>query len=178
VLSQDFGIESSMREDIFKLVSAVYKSNESKPLNKSPEAIRVLTKMNQEYERNGLGLNETDRARFKEIKKELSTLGIEFSKRLNEENGGIWFTREELKGVPEDVLNGLKNGEGENSGKLFLTFKYPDLFPTMKYAVSPETRKKVPQPDRYSCRLTLKPNRFFWAMKTSAMRTWHSFTRR
>ncbi|KAA8906667.1 hypothetical protein FN846DRAFT_713323 [Sphaerosporella brunnea] len=142
-LLDEFGIESSMREDIFKLVSAVYKSNEKKPIDKSPEAIRVLEKMNEEYERNGLGLNEKDRARFKDIKKELSTLGIEFSKRLNEENGGIWFTPEELKGVPEDVLEGLKKGEGENEGKLFLTFKYTDLFPTMKYAVNPETRKKV-----------------------------------
>jgi metallopeptidase MepB len=132
-----------MREDIFKLVSAVYQSHESKPLDKSPEAIRVLSKMNEEYKRNGLGLNEKDRARFKEIKMELSTLGIEFSKRLNEENGGNWFTPEELNGVPKDVLDGLKKGEGENAGKLWLTYKYPDYFPTMKYAVNPETRKKV-----------------------------------
>ena len=45
--------------------------------------------------------------------------------------------------MPEDVLSGLKRGEDENVGKLFLTFKYPDLFPTMKYALSPETRRRV-----------------------------------
>lgn len=112
-----------MRQDIYKLVSAVYKSHESKPIDKSPEAIRLLEKMNQDYERNGLALGEAERTRFKEIKKELSLLGIEFSKRLNEENGGIWFTPEELKGVPDDVISTLKKGEGENKGKLFLTFK-------------------------------------------------------
>ena len=112
-----------MREDIYKLVSAVYKNHASKPIDKSPEAVRLLEKMNQEYERNGLALGDAERKRFKEIKKELSVLGIEFSKRLNEENGGIWFTPEELKGVPSDVLDGLKKGDGENDGKLFLTFK-------------------------------------------------------
>jgi metallopeptidase MepB len=132
-----------MREDIYKLVSSVFKSHKSKPLDQSVESVRLLEKMNQDYERNGLGLDEEARARFKELKKELSLLGIEFSKRLNEENGGIWFTPEELKGVPEDVISGLKKGEGENEGKLFLTYKYPDLFPTMKYAVNPEIRKRV-----------------------------------
>lgn len=132
-----------MREDIFKLVSAVETKNEQAPVSDVPESLRLLDKMNKDYVRNGLALPEDKRARFKEIKKELSTLGIEFSKRLNEENGGIWFTPEQLKGVPDDVLNTLKKGEGENEGKLWLTFKYPDLFPTMKYAVDPETRKLV-----------------------------------
>lgn len=132
-----------MREDIFKLVSAVETKNEKEPVSDLPESLRLLDKMNKDYVRNGLALPEDKRARFKEIKKELSTLAIEFSKRLNEENGGIWFTLEQLKGVPEDVLTGLKKGEGENEGKLWLTFKYPDLFPTMKYAVDPETRKLV-----------------------------------
>lgn len=132
-----------MREDIYKLVSAVYKANKEKPIDESPEARRLLEKMNQDYERNGLGLSESDRARFKEIKKELSLLSIDFSKRLGEENGGIWFKPEELKGVPEDVISTFKKGKGEDEGKLFCSFKYPDLFPMMKYAVNPETRKQV-----------------------------------
>ena len=78
-----------------------------------------------------------------EIKKELSKLSIDFSKTLGEENGGIWFTPEELKGVPQDVIATLKKGEGENEGKLFLSFKYPDYIPTMKNAVEAETRKKM-----------------------------------
>ncbi|KAL7273782.1 metalloendopeptidase [Rhizina undulata] len=144
-LLDDFGIESAMREDIYKLVSAVQASHERSPFPISEESARLLDKMNKDYIRNGLALPEAERARFKEIKKELSILGIEFSKRLNEENGGIWFTPEELEGVPEDVVSGLKKGEEgtENAGKLWLTFKYPDLFPTMKYAVNPETRRMV-----------------------------------
>ncbi|KAM5434775.1 metalloendopeptidase [Microsporum ferrugineum] len=139
-LMNDFGIESAMREDLYRLVDAAVKKGEKL----DPESQKLLEKEHKDYLRNGLGLPVgPQRDRFKEIKKRLSEISIEFQKNLNEENGGLWFTREQLAGVPEDVLSGLKKGEGENEGKLRLTFKYPDLFPTLKYAINPETRKAV-----------------------------------
>ena len=139
-LLDDFSIESSMREDIFKLVDAVLQKKESL----DPESQRLLEKDHKSYIRNGLNLPAgPQRDRFKEIKQRLSAISIEFQKNLNEEQGGIWFSREELDGVPDDVVDGLKAGEGENEGKLWLTFKYPDLFPTLKYATHAETRKRV-----------------------------------
>ncbi|WEW59586.1 metalloendopeptidase [Emydomyces testavorans] len=139
-LMDDFAIESAMREDLFKLVDAVLKKGEKL----DPESKRLLEKEHKEYIRNGLGLPAgPKRDRFKEIKKRLSQIAIEFQKNLNEEKGGVWLTREELHGVPEDVVSGLKKGEGENEGKLFLTFKYPDLFPLTKYATNADVRKRV-----------------------------------
>lgn len=139
-LLDDFGIESSMREDVFKLVNAVVEKKESL----DPESQRLLEKDHKSYIRNGLGVPAgPKRDRFKEIKKRLSEISIQFQKNLNEEAGGLWFTKEELDGVPDDVLSSLKEGEGDNKGKVWLTFKYPDLFPTLKYARNAETRKKV-----------------------------------
>jgi metallopeptidase MepB len=136
----DFGIESSMREDVFNLIDAV--KNKGEKLD--PESQRLLEKDHKSFIRNGLSLPAGEkRDRFKEIKQRLSQISIAFSKNLNEENGGLWFTPEELHGVPEDTLTTLKKGEGENEGKLFLTFKYPDLFPTLKYATNAETRMRV-----------------------------------
>ncbi|KAJ5984603.1 hypothetical protein N7481_006702 [Penicillium waksmanii] len=147
-LMDEFFIESAMREDIFKLVAEALNKNE--PLE--PESRRLLEKEHKDFIRNGLGLPDgPERARFKEIKKRLSQLSIEFQKNLNEENGGIWFTPEQLDGVPEDVLSGLKKGEGENDGKVWLTFKYPDLFPTMKYAKKSEIRKQVMVANENKC---------------------------
>lgn len=147
-LMDEFFIESAMREDIFKLVDAALKKNETL----EPESRRLLEKEHKDFIRNGLGLPDgPQRARFKEIKKRLSQLSIEFQKNLNEENGGIWFTPEQLDGVPEDVLSGLKKGEGENAGKIWLTFKYPDLFPTMKYATNAETRRQVMVANENKC---------------------------
>jgi metallopeptidase MepB len=139
-LFDDFSIESSMREDVFKRVDAALQKSEKL----EPESRRLLEKEYKNYIRNGLGIHEGRRRdRFKEIKKRLSELCIMFQKNLNEENGGIWFTKEELDGVPHDVVAGLQEGDGEKEGKVWLSFKYPDLFPTLKYAKSSATRKKV-----------------------------------
>lgn len=138
-LMDDFSIESSMREDVYKLVEAA--SNKGDKLD--AESQRLLEKTHKDYIRNGLGLPAgPKRDRYKEIKKRLSQLCIVFSKNLNEEIGGIWFTSEELEGVPEDVTSLFEKGEGENAGKLRMTFKKPDYFPTLKYAKDPATRKK------------------------------------
>jgi metallopeptidase MepB len=135
----DFAIESSMREDLFKLVDAVLKKKEKL----DPESQRLLEKEHKMFVRNGLNVPAgPKRDRFKEIKKRISELQIEFQKTLNEENGGLWLTTEELDGVPDDVVSNLKKGEGENEGKLWLTFKYPDLFPTLKYATNATVREK------------------------------------
>ena len=135
-LMDDAYIEASMREDVFKLVDAILKKGEKL----DPESQRLLEKVHKGYVRNGLNIPAgPKRDRFKEIKKRLSELGIQFSKNLNEEKGGNWFTAEELKGVPDDVLSLLKK-EGD---KYFLTYKYPDLFPALMYGVNPKTRKTI-----------------------------------
>jgi len=140
-LFSDFGIESSMREDVFRLVDAAYNAENGRL---DGESWRLLEKDRKGYIRNGLGLPAgPKRDRFKEIKLRLSDLSIQFSKRLNEENGALWFTPEELEGVPKDLVDNFPKGEGEHTGKVKVSFKYPDLFPTLKYAKNVETRKKM-----------------------------------
>lgn len=139
-LMSDFGIESVMREDIFNLVDGALKKDEKL----DPESRRWLEKDHKSYIRNGLGVPAgPKRDRFKAIKMRLSDISIKFQKTLNEENGGIWLTLEELDGVPQDLISTLKKGTGEHEGKVWLSFKYPDLFPTLKYAKNPATRKKL-----------------------------------
>ncbi|KAK3324019.1 peptidase family M3-domain-containing protein [Cercophora scortea] len=161
-IMDEFGIECGMREDVFRLVDAVYKNSglaASQEADKgrlidealaqaagleNAESARLLEKERKNYIRNGLGLPEgPQRDRFKEIKMRLSQIQIAFQKNLNEENGGIWFTEKELAGVPLDVLDNMERGKHEGQEKIRLTFKYTDLFPTLKFAKNPATRKKV-----------------------------------
>ena len=139
-MMDEYSIESSMREDVYKLVHAAFNKSEKV----DAESQKLLEKVNKDYVRSGLGIPAgPKRDRFKEIKKRLSQLCIVFSKNLNEEVGGIWFEPKELDGVPEDVLSQFEKGEGENAGKIKMTFKYPDIIPTTKYAKNPETRRTV-----------------------------------
>ncbi|KAK9446496.1 uncharacterized protein V1518DRAFT_423914 [Limtongia smithiae] len=134
-LYRDFDIESSMREDLFKVVSAVHEQSPEV----DAESKRLLDKMNLDFTRNGLALPSETRTVLKDLQKKLSNLEVQYGKNLGEETGFILFTREELAGVPEDVLSGFS----EKDGKLKMTFKYPDLFPVMKYAQNPDTRRRA-----------------------------------
>ena len=107
----DFGIEASMREDVFSLVDAAFKKQKDDQ-SLDAESRRLLEKDHKSYIRMGLGIPAgPQRDRFKAIKKRLSELSITFQKNLNEEQGGLWFTPEELNGVPSDVVDNLKKGE-------------------------------------------------------------------
>ncbi|ORY64833.1 peptidase family M3 [Pseudomassariella vexata] len=143
-LMDDFAIECNMREDVYQLVESAFNRQKTEEPDLDAESLRLLNKERKNYMKNGLGLPKgPQRDRFKEIKKRLSQIGIAFQKNLNEENQGLWFTEEELDGVPKDLLAGLEKGTGENEGKIKMSFKYPDLFPTLKFAKNSETRKKV-----------------------------------
>jgi metallopeptidase MepB len=69
-------IEMSMREDVFRLVDAVYKKSEGdKGLGRGlgSESWRLLEKERKSFIRMGLGIEKgPKRDRFKEIKKRLS----------------------------------------------------------------------------------------------------------
>jgi saccharolysin len=134
-LISDFGIESSQREDVYKSFQTLLDSVDLAQLES--ETKRYLEKTVNEFKRNGLGLSVEERAKVKEIQKRLSDLSIQFSKNMGENTESILFTTEELDGVPEDTLGQFEKVDG----KLKMTFKYPDLFPVLKYAKNPETRK-------------------------------------
>ena len=106
-----FMIDCGMREDVFHLIDSVFQKNE----NIDPESRKLLMEERRNYFRNGLALSsQLEKERLNEIQKRLSTIRTEFSNNLDEEDDGIWFTREELEGVPEDLLSELQPGTAES----------------------------------------------------------------
>jgi len=139
-LLNDFAIETAMREDLYELIHAVVEKKETLDL----ESKQLLEREHKNCIRNGLGLPAGfQRQRFKEIKKRLSHISIEFQMNLNQEKGAIWFSRQELVGVPEDLLSELEQAKLEEVDKLRLTFKGPDIAPVMDFALNSETRRKL-----------------------------------
>ncbi|ODV87852.1 hypothetical protein CANARDRAFT_26052 [[Candida] arabinofermentans NRRL YB-2248] len=135
-----FGIESGLREDVYKSINKVYlATKDDTTLN--AETKRFILKLNKQYERNGLALPKETRDKIKDIKQELSTLALNFSKNLGEETESITFTKDQLIGVPADVVDQFKTVEEDGETKFKMSFKYPDLFPVLKYASNPATRK-------------------------------------
>jgi len=72
-IMDEFNIEASMREDVFKLVDAAWVKEGKEEGKLDGESRRLLEKERKSYVRNGLGIEKgVKRDRFKEIKKRLS----------------------------------------------------------------------------------------------------------
>ncbi|KAL0577646.1 metalloendopeptidase [Marasmius crinis-equi] len=142
---RDFGVESSMRLDVYKAKVAAEKNlKESGEWDKlSPEEQRLVEKMILDGTRSGLALPEKEREELTKLKKELSQVCLDFMKNFNEENATISFTAKELEGVPQDVISGYTK-RSEGSDEVFdVTYKTPDIFPLFKFAKDPKTRQRA-----------------------------------
>ncbi|KAJ5633782.1 metallopeptidase MepB [Penicillium herquei] len=142
-LLNEFSLETETREDLYKLVESVFHKTNIEELD--PESRRLLEKKYNDYSRNGLGLPEAERARFKEIKKHLGQLRIDYQKNLNSEDGGIWLPLRELDGVPADFISSLqkKITDANHLGEVWLSYKSSDIFMVLRNAKNEETRKKA-----------------------------------
>ncbi|RXG59754.1 Thimet oligopeptidase, partial [Armadillidium vulgare] len=113
---EEFDVEMSMRKDVFDRIVAFKEKEGLSELN--DEQKRFIEKLILAGKRNGLHLSEEKRSKIKEIKTRMSELSIKFENNLNEDNTKLYFTKEELSGMPDDFIDDLKE---------VLTLKYPHL---------------------------------------------------
>ena len=73
----------------------------------------------------------------------ISQLKIEFRRNRSNERVSIWLTPQELEGVPEDTISGLKAGDGENRGKLQLQIHNPNHSRFFSFVKNGEIRKQL-----------------------------------
>ncbi|KAJ1668012.1 metalloendopeptidase [Coemansia sp. RSA 1813] len=137
-----FHIESMMREDVYKSVRSVF-GNTAEMEKLEPEDRLLVEKMELQYRRNGLALSAGQREKLGQIRKRLSELGIAFSRNINEGDGKILFTREELDGLPKDFYDGRRTEIENGVEKYVVTTKYPDLVPAMQHAKREDTRRRL-----------------------------------
>ena len=82
----------------------------------------------EEFLREGAGIAEVER---------------KFQENLSRENGGVWFTPDELEGVPASELGKwLSEGNGGDE-RLFVPFANGGTIAVLTHARHPETRKKM-----------------------------------
>lgn len=86
-----FSIEQSMRHDIYSVITSYIAKTDLDSLE--AEDARLLRKMERSFRRNGLHLSEEKRNEFKELRKKLSEVCIEFNKNWARESSSkfIWW---------------------------------------------------------------------------------------
>ncbi len=134
----DASIERSMRMDLYKIVERV--SNQV--IDIKEEDSRLLRKMMEDYKRSGMQLPDDKRERFKEIRKRLAVLSVDFSSTINEDTTSLVFTEEELDGCSQDYKDSLEKVQ-DTTTKYKVTMKYPDYFGLMRFAKSETVRQKM-----------------------------------
>lgn len=81
---EEFSIEQSMRHDLYVVVQGFIDRTDLDSLD--AEDARLLRKMEISFRRNGLHLSEEKRNEFKELRKRLSEVCIEFMKNWSRES--------------------------------------------------------------------------------------------
>jgi metallopeptidase MepB len=137
-----------MRDDLFQLVDTVFSQEKDLPKQEA----YYLKKLHQDFVQNGIAiLPGAARDRYNVIKKTIDELTSKVRNSLNGDTSGIWLTKEELKGLPEEFIARLPVEKQEDNtdnkksepAHVWIRMKDPDTLPISKYASNPETRRKV-----------------------------------
>eukprot|EP00897_Mesotaenium_endlicherianum_P002103 jgi/Mesen1/1920/ME000144S01046 len=107
-----YHVKCSMREDVYRVVKAYAQLKEPLP----PEQQRYVDRLVRDSERLGLSLDAATRAHVERLKTRAGELCITFQKHLNEDNTLLYFTRQQLLGMPPDFISSLKPKEAEKEG--------------------------------------------------------------
>ena len=92
------------------------------------------------YKRNGLDLPDDKRAQVVQLEKELGELSVAYMNNANTDASFITATRDELEGVAEDIIAGLRQTE---DGNYRVGVDYPTYFAVMEHGTVQETRKRL-----------------------------------
>lgn len=135
---EQYGVQRDMRADVYRVIKHFMTTPEGQKLDGVKR--RYVERLIQDFERNGLQLDEDKQNKVKEWKQKLSKLGIQYHQNLTEETTVLSFTLEELRGLSEDFINSLEKGD---DGKLKVPLSYPTVFPILNTCSVALTRKAV-----------------------------------
>ncbi len=135
---QDAFIEASFRQDVYDVMKAYA---DTQPQLTGEDAMLLKVTM-RDYRRNGMDLSQDKKDELKQLKKDLSEMGLAFSKNINEARADVIYTAEELSGLSDDFLNNkeVKMDDGTYKVKGNITWQYLKVTENAK---SEATRKKL-----------------------------------
>lgn len=124
------------REDVYRVLKAYA---DQQPKLKGEEA-KLLFETMRDYRRAGLTLPKTQRDEVERMRKELSSLTIDFESNVTKAEKAVKFTKTELEGVPDDFLERVKSGADEYTVMANITVQYNTVEENAKRE---DTRKKL-----------------------------------
>ncbi|MFA8450386.1 MAG: M3 family metallopeptidase [Bacteroidales bacterium] len=136
----------NLNPELFNRIKKVYDNREALNLNK--EQSMLLDKVYKSMVRGGALLEESKKARFKEINSELGSLSLKFGSNILAETNNyelVITDKKDLAGLPEGVIAAAAD-EAKNRGKegsWVFTLNKPSMIPFLTYADKRELRKEI-----------------------------------
>lgn len=144
-LLTDYSNDIRLNEALFKRIKTVY--DQRKTLSLTAEQQTLLEKTYKSFTRNGANLSLNDKARLREIDKQLATLKLKFSENaLAETQHYQWVITDKntLSGLPDFVLEMLaQEAKKRNVQGWVITLDLPVYTAVMKYADNRDLRQKL-----------------------------------
>ena len=145
-ISSTHSDDINLNEKLFARVKSVYDSRES--LTLTPEEAKILQNTYDRFVNSGAELSDEDKAKLRELNKEISMLQLEFSQNLLYETNNTFVVAEsleEMKGLPQANIDAAAKMANENGqpGKWMFNMQRPSCNPVLQYCENRELRRKV-----------------------------------
>ncbi|KAF4948825.1 hypothetical protein FGADI_9383 [Fusarium gaditjirri] len=129
------------RHDYFQLLQAVRNRNEKL----DPESELLLNDMLLDCQECGLGQMAPEKVQqHLRDGEEIEQLSMEFQRNMAHDSNGVWFTEEELYGVPfDESIRWPTESHGPGNGRKFVPFSNGGTAALLTHATSPHVRKRM-----------------------------------
>ena len=129
------------REDLYEALNSFAATAAARALDEN-EA-RLLKFTLRDFRRNGMELPPEQRERLQQLKERLVAIGIEFRKQIAECDDAILVTREQLAGLPDAYVEGLRQVDTEQGPRYRVSLDYPEFFPFIEAADDASLRREL-----------------------------------
>ena len=136
-----FSTRIGFREDLYNAVRAFAISAEGEALE--GESARHLEFTLRDFRRNGFDLDSSDRERVQALKEQLVDLGVRFRRNIDEFEDALLLTREQLAGLPDAYIDGLREVETDDGPRLRVSLEYPEMYPFLEAADDESLRREL-----------------------------------
>ena len=134
----------NLNEKLFSRIKAVYESDNS---HLSTEQKRLLENTYEGFIRGGAALEGEARNEYRRLTEKLATLSIRFQENCIKDTDSFTLDitdRNELEGIPEDVIEAARNTAKENSKEGWtFTLHRPSYLPFITFCRNRELRKEM-----------------------------------
>ena len=138
---EKYEIELGFREDLYAVVTTYADTAEARSL--TGEAQRLLEWTLRDYKRDGFGLPPEQRGRVRELKQRLVELDVLFRRNIDAYDDAILVRREELAGLPQTYIEGLRTDERDGDTFYRVSLDYPEMYPFLDNAESEALRREL-----------------------------------